>query len=180
MSTILAVDPGTHRAAAVWLNPDGTLAGWERIALADGYLSDRLTALRAALDRVAELAEPGVLVTELLRGHGVRPAPELDAAVGELRRWARERRIKCVVYRPQQWRTGLLGRPYGSSDKELVAMMLRWRYPALAAIPDDGQHGDVIDAAGLGLHHYEVTRTPLAQALAEGELSPARRTIHRK
>lgn len=193
---LMAVDPGTIAMGLSWWDlttpeSDPGPAGWAllRAADRDADSADRMVALRDMLDALIAAEALAGRIThvaiEQLRGRGVHPAPELDAWIRVLRRWASRQGATVIMATPRTWQAGILpkgmhrrapqmpGENDGEAIKSAVAATLAARYPRLAAeLPQSGVWLNVSDAVGLGLWASMRVRFPRA---AELERAMARR-----
>lgn len=189
MTYLLALDPGTRYTGLSWFDlaspePDPGPAGWALLTAPDPHADsdERMTALKHLLieethnrDLAGRISHVAI---EQLRGAGVKPAPELDAFIRILRRWAVRQGATVIMCSPRTWQAGVLprgmsrrapqlpGEDGGAAIKQAVAATLAARYPRLAAeLPQSGVWLNVSDAVGLGLHTSMRVRNPRAAEL---------------
>ncbi len=171
--TILACDPGTHRAGLVWMktSADPTdkprLAGWELIQPKGEYIHERIAYVCNEVAQVIAERKPSVFVLERTPGGNLkrnRPADPLGALSLDLQHVARKAGVPVVLYLPSQWRALTTG--HGAATKQEAITLLRLKYTTLFQVPGDVAN-DVLDAAGLALAEWERTRDPRLSAMMD-------------
>ncbi|MBI4496834.1 MAG: hypothetical protein HY689_02905 [Chloroflexi bacterium] len=182
---LLSLDPSpSATGVALWtlrgaMSDKRRLLAWDVLRPPDGleYASERLTWTRLGIDHWLgeRQADPSEVACEWLQGHAVRPAPELDALVKELRHWASIRGARWVTYNPAQWRSGV-GGTQKSDTAVYLYHYLAWPGGNRPAFDKIGLNA--YDAIGIGLYHLAMRRFGGTQPKVS--LGQARRTPARK
>lgn len=197
MTYLLAIDPGTHQMAVSWFDlasphPDPGPVSYALLEAPnhDADSDERTVALKHLLIEAMAVAKISSgrtthIAIEQLKGRGVHPAPELDAWIRVLRRWAGRQGATVIMCSPRTWQAGVLpkgmhkrapqmpGEDSGDALKQAVAATLAARYPALgAALPQMGKWLNVFDSVGIGVWASLRVRNPraaeLERAMARG------------
>ncbi len=174
-ATILACDPGTHRAGFVWMDaatdPTETpaLEGWHLVQPKGAYIYQRIGYVCDVLTTLLAELRPAVFVLERMPGGNLkrnRPADPLGALGLDLQQVARKASVPVVLYLPGQWRAITVGR--GDATKQEAITLLRLKYTTLFQVPGDVA-SDVLDAAGLALAQWEDTRHPTLAGMMQAQ-----------
>lgn len=143
MTRLLAIDPGTYRCGYAVFN-DGypTEAGTLEVK---GELEQRIANLVARLEAVAAQLEVQEIACEKAWGRNFRPAPELEAFIRRLRRWARGKRLAFHLYNTQSVYGGKWPREVIRAG---IRQVLLTHWPREIKLGDDA-----LDAVAIGYYH---------------------------
>ena len=157
---LLALDPGTRNTGWAVFNGEDLLEWGSVTAPGNGEIEERIPAILRGLDEVAERAGPGLAGVTAEQPTGLnarRPAPELQALVRRIRRWARGRKLEWTAY--SQSKVAASVRIRGDRKRDRKAQILAGveaLYPQTRGRWEGGQ--DAADAVAAGHCHLAALR----------------------
>ncbi|HLJ56186.1 MAG TPA: crossover junction endodeoxyribonuclease RuvC [Chthonomonadaceae bacterium] len=149
---ILAVDPGTATTGYGVVEKQGSRVAFVACGaiLTDkaAAMPDRLLKIYSELNRLVDLHDPDVVVTEqLFFSNNQTTAIQVGRAAGVALLVAGQRGLPWVEYRPMEVKMAVVG--YGAAEKKQVQYMVK-QLLGLAAIP---KPDDAADALAIAVCH---------------------------
>ena len=158
---ILGIDPGTATTGYGIVRKDGNrlthIASGAILTDKTAEMPDRLLAIYTQLNRLLDVHEPDVMVTEqLFFGKNATTALQVGRTIGIVVLAAAQRGTPWIEYRPSEVKMAVVG--YGSAEKKQVQYMVK-QLLHLETVP---KPDDAADALALAICHAHTAPTRTA------------------
>ena len=160
---ILGVDPGTATTGYGLVEKEGNNIVYKTcgviLTAKELPMPERLLSISTQLNRLLDIHEPDVIVTEqLFFSNNVTTAMGVGRTIGVVLLAAAQRGLPWIEYRPMEVKMAVVG--YGSADKKQVQYMVK-QLLKLEKVP---KPDDAADALAIAVcHAHSATMTQLAK-----------------
>ncbi len=149
---ILGMDPGTATTGFGLVEKQGSkityIAHGAILTAKEMAMPDRYLAISTQFNRLLDVHEPDVLVTEkLFFSNNVNTALSVGGTIGVLLLAAAQRGLPWVEYRPMEVKMAVVG--YGAADKKQVQYMIT----QLLSLDKTPKPDDAADALAIAVCH---------------------------